>query len=120
MANRSRQQERIKRHVRIRKRVRGTADRPRLCVYKSLRHVYAQIVDDEAGATLVTASTLDQVLIEKTNGSNRSSAEAVGALLAERAAEKGVKRVVFDRGGYPYHGVVAALADACRKGGLEF
>ncbi|MBN1858006.1 50S ribosomal protein L18 [Candidatus Bipolaricaulota bacterium] len=120
MANRSRQQERIKRHVRIRKRVRGTADRPRLCVYKSLRHVYAQIIDDEAGATLVTASTLDKALIEKMSGSNRVSAEAVGALLAERAAEKGVKRVVFDRGGYPYHGVVAALADACRKGGLEF
>lgn len=120
MANRSRQQERIKRHVRIRKRVRGTADRPRLCVYKSLRHIHAQIIDDDAGTTLVAASTLDKALIEKVKGSNRASAEAVGALLAERAADKGVKRVVFDRGGYPYHGVVAALADACRKGGLEF
>lgn len=120
MANRSRQQERIKRHVRIRKRVRGTADRPRLCVYKSLRHIYAQIIDDGAGVTLVTASTLDKALIDKVKGSNRASAEAVGALLAERAADKGVTRVVFDRGGYPYHGVVAALADACRKGGLEF
>jgi large subunit ribosomal protein L18 len=89
-------------------------------VYKSLRHIYAQIIDDDAGATLVTASTLDKALIEQAKGSNRASAEAVGALLAERAADQGVKKVVFDRGGYPYHGVVAALADACRKGGLEF
>ncbi len=120
MARVDRKAERIKRHRRIRKRISGTADRPRLCVTKSLRHVYAQLIDDTAGRTLAAASTLDPELRDQVKGCNIPAATKVGELLAKRAKDLGIERVVFDRGGYPYHGVVAALADAARKGGLEF
>ncbi len=116
----SRREERVKRHLRIRKALRGTGERPRLCVSKSLRHVYAQVIDDEAGRTLAAASTLDGVLRGSAKGCNVATAVKVGELLAQRAREKGIEAVVFDRGGYAYHGAVAALADACRKGGLRF
>lgn len=112
--------ERLKRHRRLRKRIRGSESRPRLCVTKSLRHLYAQVIDDEAGRTLVTASTLGRELRNTIKGCNIRASERVGELLAKRALEHGVKTVVFDRGGYPYHGVVAALVEACRKGGLRF
>ncbi|UCF10931.1 MAG: 50S ribosomal protein L18 [Candidatus Bipolaricaulota bacterium] len=120
MARVDRRAERRKRHLRVRKRVTGTAERPRLCVRKSLRHVYAQLVDDQAGRVLVTASTLDPAVRGDVHGRNVDAAGKVGALIAARAAEKGIEHAVFDRGGYPYHGVVAALADACREGGLRF
>jgi len=120
MARIDRQAERVKRHRRIRKKVQGTGDRPRLCVAKSLRHVYAQLIDDESGRTLVAASTLDRELRETTHGCTVPAAAKVGELLSQRAKGQGIETVVFDRGGYLYHGVVASLADACRKGGLEF
>jgi len=111
---------RYRRHKRIRRKINGTAERPRLCVTKSLRHVYAQLIDDEAGQTLVSASTLDPELRESVRGCGIPAAESVGRLLAERALGRGIKSAVFDRGGYPYHGVVATLAEASRKGGLRF
>jgi large subunit ribosomal protein L18 len=103
----------------VRKRVRGTAERPRLAVFRSARHIYAQIIDDTSGRTIVSASTLeaDQRVAY---GGNVDAAKRVGALLAERAKERGLSRVVFDRGGYQFHGRVAALADAARDKGLEF
>ena len=110
---------RLRRHERVRKTLSGTAERPRLCVYRSLNHIYAQIIDDEAGNTLVAASTLDSSL--KSNyGGNKEAAKAVGLLIAEKAKEKGITKVVFDRGGYIYHGRVAELANGAREGGLEF
>lgn len=111
----------VRRHIRIRKKIHGTPERPRLNVFKSLKHIYAQIIDDSIGHTLVTLSTMDKVLRKglKTGG-NINAAKEVGALVAKRALEKGIKKVVFDRGGYPYHGRVNALADAVRKAGLEF
>ncbi len=112
--------EREKRHRRIRRRIIGSAARPRLCVTKTLSHLYAQVIDDSVGATLVQASTLDPELRGDVSGPNRKAAVAVAAKLAERAAQAGIKEVVFDRGGYPYHGVVSAFAEACREGGLEF
>jgi len=115
-----RKAERHKRHRRLRKKIHGTSSRPRLCVTRSLRHLYAQVIDDEAGATLVSASTLDRELRETVTGCNVRSSEKVGELLAKRALKQGIETVVFDRGGYPYHGMVAALAEACRKGGLRF
>ncbi len=120
MAKFNRAAERVKRHKRIRKRVSGTSIRPRLCVCRTLRHLYAQIVDDEGGKTLVFASSLEPALRETCRGSNVASATIVGAAMAERARESGVSAVVFDRGGHGYHGVVKAFADACRKGGLQF
>lgn len=120
MARKTRNEHRRKRTARIRRRIHGTADRPRLCLYKSLRHVYAQIVDDSQGVTLASASTLCQALRERGVGGTVDGAAAVGALLAERARQAGIRQVVFDRSGYPYHGKVRALADAARKGGLEF
>ncbi len=120
MAKIDREAERIKRHRRVRRKVSGTPDRPRLCVTKSLRHVYAQLIDDEAGKTLASASTLDPELREEVHGCNIASATKVGELVAKRANKQGIMKAVFDRGGYPYHGVVAALAEAARKGGLEF
>ncbi len=111
---------RERRHRRVRKKVLGTPERPRLCVYKSLRHLYAQIIDDLHGQTLAYASTLDKALRGQVKGPNIEAAKAVGKLIAERARERGIERVVFDRGGYPYHGVVKALADSAREGGLEF
>jgi large subunit ribosomal protein L18 len=109
---------RQRRHRRVRKKVRGTAERPRLAVFRSNNHIYAQVIDDVAGRTLASASTIDA----KPSGGtgNVDAAKQVGALLAERAKAAGVSKVVFDRGGFLYHGRVAALADAAREAGLEF
>jgi large subunit ribosomal protein L18 len=104
-------------HARIRQKMSGTGDRPRLNVYRSLNHIYAQVIDDLSGQTLVSASTLQLKL--KTGG-NVASAKEIGKAVAERAQAKGIKQVVFDRGGYLYHGRIKALADAAREGGLEF
>jgi large subunit ribosomal protein L18 len=114
-AERNRTRKRI--HVRIRRKLSGTAARPRLNVYRSLNNIYAQVIDDASGATLVSASSLSAKM--KTGG-NLAAAREVGKLVAERAKEKGIKAVVFDRGGYLYHGRVKALADAAREAGLEF
>ena len=112
---------RKRKHVRVRKKISGTADCPRLCVYRSNSHIYAQIIDDEAGVTLVSASSLDKdIKGELSNGSNIQAASAVGKLVAERVAAKEIKDVVFDRGGYLYHGRVQALAEAAREAGLNF
>jgi len=109
------------RHKRIRKHITGTAERPRLCVFRSSRHIYAQIIDDESGHTLVCASTLEKELRDQIKGLRKTEqAAAIGKLIAQRALEKGIKSVVFDRGGYKYHGRVKALADASREAGLEF
>ena len=110
--------KRIKRHQRVRKNISGTAERPRLSVYRSLNHIYAQIIDDTKGTTLVSASSLDKDF--EGYGGNIDGAKSVGNLVAKKALEKGIKAVVFDRGGYIYHGRVAALADGAREGGLEF
>ena len=104
-------------HVRIRRKLAGTAERPRLNVYRSLNHIYAQVIDDATGTTLVSASTL---ALKLATGGNIAAAAEVGKAVAERAAQKGVKKVVFDRGGYLYHGRIKALADAAREAGLEF
>ncbi len=120
MASFDRATERLKRHRRIRRKIRGTDDRPRLCVTKTLRHLYAQVIDDEAGRTLAHASTLDPELRAGVSGPNVAAAEKLGALLAGRASERGIEAVVFDRGGHPYHGVISSFAEACRKGGLRF
>jgi large subunit ribosomal protein L18 len=105
-------------HKRIRARLRGTAERPRLAVYRSVAHIYAQLIDDNAGRTLVAASTVEKD--GGARGGNVAAAKAVGKLVAERAKERGIRAVVFDRGGYLYHGRVKALADAAREAGLEF
>ena len=110
--------ERDRRHKRVRTKVSGTAERPRLCVYRSNSNLYAQIIDDVAGNTLAQASTLDKEV--KVKHSNKEAAKEVGALIAKRALEKNIKEVVFDRGGYIYHGVVKELAEAAREGGLTF
>jgi large subunit ribosomal protein L18 len=108
-------------HQRIRKRVSGTAERPRLAVHFSGKHVYAQVVDDDAGRTLVAASTAEKLLLGKNKAAaNRAAAEQIGKAIAERLLAKKVDRVVFDRGGFFYHGKVKALADAARAGGLKF
>ncbi len=109
----------LRRHVRIRKKVAGTPTRPRLVVTRSSRHIYAQVVDDLAGHTLASASTLD-VALRTVDGDKTAHAKAVGQLVAERARKAGITTVVFDRGGRTYHGRIAALADAARAGGLEF
>jgi large subunit ribosomal protein L18 len=112
---------RRKRHVRVRAKVRGSAERPRLNVFRSLKHVYAQLIDDDAGSTLASASTVEATFRESgKSGGNIDGAKAVGALIAERAKEKGLTKVVFDRGGFRYHGRVKNLADAARESGLEF
>jgi len=109
------------RHRRVRQKITGMISRPRLCVFRSLNHVYAQLIDDSRGQTLVSMSTLDSQVRSKTNGMGKSKkAGIVGTLLAEKALNKGIKQVVFDRGGYKYHGRVKALAEAARKAGLEF
>jgi large subunit ribosomal protein L18 len=108
-------------HKRIRKKVVGTADRPRLCVHFSGKHVYAQVVDDDAGKTLAAAATTENAVLGKNKATaNRASAEMVGKTIAERAKAKKIDNVVFDRGGFIYHGKVKALADAAREGGLKF
>ena len=109
---------RLKRHIRVRGKVSGTAERPRLNVFRSEKNIYAQIIDDVAGNTLVAASSLDKEI--EGNGGNKAAARAVGKLVAERAKAKGIDVVVFDRGGYLYHGRVAELAEGAREGGLEF
>ena len=107
--------------ARIRKKIAGTPARPRLAVFRSQGHIYAQVIDDEAGRTLCAASSLDKEMREKMKrGSNVATAKAVGDLIASRAKEKGVTAVVFDRGGFQYHGRIKALADAAREGGLKF
>ena len=109
-------------HRRIRRKLSGTAERPRLAVFRSVAHIYAQVIDDAQGQTLVSASSVDKASVDKagkTKGGNVAAAKAIGKLVAERAKEKGIKSVVFDRGGYQYHGRVKAVADGARKGGLE-
>ena len=110
--------ERRRRHVRVRTKVSGTSECPRLCVFRSNANVYAQIIDDTKGITLVQASTLDKEV--KTKHANKEAAKEVGALVAKRALEKNIKTVVYDRGGYIYHGIVKELAEAAREAGLEF
>ena len=109
---------RQKRHMRVRNHLHGTAERPRLNVFRSLKHIYAQVIDDEKGTTLAAASSLDKDF--QGTGGNIAAAKAVGAAIAKKALEKGISEVVFDRGGYIYHGRVAALAQAARDGGLKF
>ena len=112
---------RIKRHKRVRYKVSGTADRPRLAVFRSLKHTYAQLIDDDARVTLASASTMDATYRDgKKSGGNIDASKVVGAMIAERAKEKGITTVVFDRGGFKYHGRIKELADAARAGGLEF
>lgn len=110
--------ERIRRHKRVRTKISGTAERPRLCVYRSNSNLYVQVIDDVAGNTLVSASTLDKEV--KNKYANKEAAKEVGTLIAKRAADKKITEVVFDRGGYIYHGVVKELAEAAREGGLKF
>ena len=113
-----RKEQRKIRHLRVRKKISGTPERPRLCVYRSNSNIYVQVIDDVAGNTLVSASTLDKEI--KTKHSNKEAAKEVGALIAKRAIEKNIKTVVFDRGGYIYHGIIKELAEAAREGGLQF
>lgn len=117
----SKEQSRIKRHQRIRKRLQGTGEKPRLSVYKSLNHIYAQLIDDAAGKTLLSASTLEkEIRTSLKHGGNLEAAKKVGAILAQKALGKKITTVVFDRAGYRYHGCVKALADAAREQGLKF
>ena len=115
---------RVRIQLRQRKRISGTKDRPRLSVFRSVTHIYAQVIDDMSGETLVSASTVEpsvkSALAKGTRGGNVKGAEAIGTAIAERSIEKGIKRVVFDRGGFLYHGRIRAVADAARKAGLEF
>ena len=115
---------RVRIQLRQRKRIAGTKDRPRLSVFRSVTHIYAQVIDDMSGETLVSASTVEPsvkgALAKGTRGGNVKGAEAIGTAIAERSIEKGIKRVVFDRGGFLYHGRIRAVADAARKAGLEF
>lgn len=119
----SRKAAREKRHYKMRRYLSGTTNRPRLAVFRSNKHIYAQIIDDTVGCTLASASTMDKALIETSNlksTSNIEAAKAVGEALAKKALDKGIETVVFDRGGYIYHGKVKALADAAREAGLKF
>jgi large subunit ribosomal protein L18 len=119
--NKSRTAARVRRHIRVRTEIEGTSDRPRLNVFRSLSMIYAQIIDDAAGCTLVSASSIDHELRTSMAGVKRNEqAHKVGQALAERAKAKGIQKVVFDRGGYRYFGRVKALADGAREGGLEF
>ncbi len=118
MATSSRDDVRVRIHKRIRRKVEGTTERPRLAVYRSIAHIYAQVIDDRDGKTIVSASSNEKN--STVRGGNVAGAKEIGRLIAERAKEKGVQRVVFDRGGYLYHGRVKALADAAREAGLEF
>ncbi len=121
VSKRSKSELRIKKHQRIRNRFQGTADRPRLAVFRSNSHMYAQIIDDTVGRTLVSAGTVEKAVkaeLEKTNDTD--AAAYIGTLVAKRALEKGIEKVVFDRGGFLYQGKVAALADAAREAGLQF
>lgn len=118
MARESRNEIRARVHKRIRKRMGGTPERPRLAVFRSLNHIYVQVIDDQQGHTLVSAGSTEKDL--KVKGGNVEGAKLIGKAVAERAKEKGIKKVVFDRGGFQYHGRVKALAEAARQAGLEF
>ena len=113
-----RKMERTRRHIRVRRKISGTAERPRLCVYRSNKNLFVQVIDDVNGVTLAQASTLDKEV--KTKHANKEAAKEVGALVAKRALEKNINSVVYDRGWYVYHGVVKELAEAAREAGLEF
>lgn len=119
MPRSSKNEVRLRVHKRIRHRVRGSQERPRLAIFRSLKHIYAQVIDDHEGRTVVAASSGEKKAAVG-NGGNLAGAKQVGKLIAERAQAKGVKKVVFDRGGYLYHGRIKALADAAREAGLEF
>ena len=114
----NRKAERERRHLRVRRKISGTAECPRLCVYRSNNNIFVQVIDDVKGYTLVQASTLDKEV--KTKHSNKEAAKEVGTLVAKRALEKNIKTVVYDRGGYVYHGVIKEVAEAAREAGLEF
>lgn len=118
--HRDRNQARQRRHLRIRRAVRGTAERPRLSVFRSLSHIYAQVIDDRAGRTLAAASSRDPEVRGQTAATKTDAGRLVGQLIARRARERGIREVVFDRGGYLYHGRVRSLADGAREAGLEF
>lgn len=121
MAKKDRAKARQRRHLRVRKKMNGTPERPRLAVFRSLNDIYAQVIDDAAGHTLISASSIDKELRAKMKGKNKTEqAQLVGEAVAERAKKKGITTVVFDRGGFQYMGRIAALADGARKGGLEF
>jgi large subunit ribosomal protein L18 len=117
----SKDQQRRRVHARVRMKVSGTPDRPRLCIYRSAEHIYTQVIDDRSGRTLVSASSVDKETKKKVKGGgNIASAKAIGKTIADRAKAAGISKVVFDRGGYKYHGRVKALADAAREAGLQF
>ncbi len=117
----STREARVRRHTRVREKIEGTEERPRLAVFRSLSHIYAQVINDVKGQTLASASTLDADVKKDTKGKKKSAEAAmVGTLIAKRAKEKGIAQVAFDRGGFKYQGRVKALADAARKGGLKF
>ena len=121
MANKSRSASRERRHLRVRKKVYGTTNSPRLSVFRSVNEIYAQVIDDQSGHTLVSASTVDRELREKVKGMKKAEqAKFIGQTVAERAKSKGIQAVVFDRGGYRYIGRIKALADGAREGGLQF
>ena len=121
VSKKSRSEVRVKKHTRLRNRFAGTAERPRLAVYRSNKHIYAQVVDDSVGNTLAAASTVEKAAMEELEYTdNVAAASYVGTLIAKRALEKGIQEVVFDRGGFIYHGKVQALADAAREAGLKF
>jgi large subunit ribosomal protein L18 len=112
---------RIRRHARVRRRVKGSNEKPRLCVFRSLSHIYAQVIDDVSRVTIVSASDIEKDVASKAGGKKKADvATLVGTLVAERAKQKGITQVVFDRGGYPFHGRIKALAEAARAGGLNF
>lgn len=121
MGKDTRRVARERRHARVRASVQGTGSRPRLSVFRSLKHIYAQVIDDTMGNTLVSASTLEPEIREEANGKTKTGmSELVGSLIAKRALSKGINQVAFDRGGHKYHGRVKALGDAARQGGLKF
>ena len=111
---------RLRKHERVRKKIKGTSERPRLNVFRSLKNIYVQIIDDTTGNTLVAVSTLDEAIKGKLAGGNKAAAREVGKLIGQKAVEKGIKQVVFDRGGYLYHGRIKELAEGAREAGLEF
>jgi large subunit ribosomal protein L18 len=116
----NRRESRVRRHVRVRKKIYGTAERPRLALYRSNNHLMLQVIDDDRGVTLASASTNEPSVRAQGSGATVEAAKRLGALVAERAKTAGIGKVVFDRGGYPYHGRVAAVAEAAREAGLEF
>jgi large subunit ribosomal protein L18 len=121
MASFNSKEARKRRHIRVRSKLSGSAEKPRLCVFRSLNHIYAQVIDDSTGHTLAAAGSTEPEIISTAKGKKKKeTADLIGALVAKRASQNGIKKVVFDRAGYKYHGRVKALADAARKAGLEF